>query len=93
MQEKQKKSSRNQIRKLFDNDHVFWTALALWFFPVLLGLPLLRVIIPNSEVVVILVLLFPIVYVLIPLIVIHVTTRYFETEETSLNTLWEGETL
>jgi membrane protease YdiL (CAAX protease family) len=87
-----RENNQKYIKKLFDNDHVFWTTLVLWFFPVWLGLSLMGAIIPDSEIIILLVVLFPIVYLFIPLVVIQLTTRYFVSEETSLNTLWGGET-
>lgn len=83
---------QNRIKNLFDNDHVFWTALILWFIPVFLALPLLSSIITDVEVIVVLIFLFPILYLLIPIVVIQITTRYFNNKETSLGTLWQGET-
>jgi len=90
--EKNQNSLQNRIKTLFDNDHVFWTALILWFIPVFLVLPLLSSIIPNVEVIVVLIIIFPILYLLIPIVVIQVTTRHFSKKETSLSTLWQGET-
>ncbi|MFX0209210.1 MAG: lysostaphin resistance A-like protein [Candidatus Hodarchaeota archaeon] len=92
VQKNNSKSLHNWVKKRFDNDHVFWTALILWFFPVWLGLSLMGTIIPETEIVILLILLFPIVYLFIPLVVIQVTKRYFTSEETSLDTLWAGET-
>ena len=46
-------SLQNRIKNLFDNDHVFWTALILWFIPVFLALPLLSSTIPDVEVIVV----------------------------------------
>ena len=92
VQEISPKSFHNRVKKLFDNEHIFWTALILWFFPVWLGLSLMGTIIPNSEIIILLILLFPFVYLFIPLVVIQVTTRYFTSEERSLKTLWTGET-
>ncbi|MFX1286038.1 MAG: lysostaphin resistance A-like protein [Promethearchaeota archaeon] len=83
---------RNRIKTLFDNNHVFWTALILFFGPVFLALPLLFFIIPNIEIIVVLIILFPILYLLIPVVVIQIITRSFTIDETSLSTLWQGET-
>ncbi len=85
-------SLKNRIKNLFDNDHVFWTAIILWFIPIFLALPLLSSIIQDVEVIVVLIFLFPIIYLVIPIVVIQITTRYFTNEETSLDTLWQGET-
>ncbi|MFW9902729.1 MAG: lysostaphin resistance A-like protein [Candidatus Thorarchaeota archaeon] len=92
VQEDNPNSLQNRVKSLFNNNHVIWTTLILWFFLAWLGLSLMGTIIPDSEIVILLVLLFPIVYLFIPLVVIQITTRYFTSEETSLNTLWGGET-
>lgn len=81
----------NRIRIQFDNEHVFWTALIAWFIPVLLALSLFIEIIPNEDVILALIILFPILYLLIPITVIQLSTRYFSIEEVSLNSLWQGE--
>jgi len=82
--EKNQNSLQNRIKTLFDNDHVFWTALILWFIPVFLVLPLLSSIIPNVEVIVVLIIIFPILYLLIPIVVF---TFYIQNSNKN-QTLW-----
>ena len=52
-------SLKNRFKKAFDNEYVFWTALILWFIPVFIALPFLSSIIPNVEVVMVLIIIFP----------------------------------
>ena len=85
-------SWKKRFKSAFDNEHVFWTSLILWFIPIYIALPFLSSIIPSVEVIIILIILFPFLYLVIPIFVVQITTRYFSDKETSLGSLWQGET-
>ena len=52
-------SWKKRFKSAFDNEHVFWTSLILWFIPIYIALPFLSSIIPSVEVIIVLIILFP----------------------------------
>ncbi|MFX0183743.1 MAG: CPBP family intramembrane glutamic endopeptidase [Candidatus Hodarchaeota archaeon] len=80
-----------RLKSLFSNKEIFMTVLVLWFILVYLALPFFGSIIQDQNLLLILMIVFPFVYLVIPLYVIKITSNQFLEKETSLDTLWKGE--
>jgi membrane protease YdiL (CAAX protease family) len=80
-----------RLKSLFSDKEIFMTVLILWFILIYLALPFFGSIIQNQDLLLILMIFFPFVCLVIPLFTIKVISGQFSEEETSLNTLWKGE--
>lgn len=80
-----------RLKSLFSEKYIFMTALFLWFIPIYLILPFFGSIIQDQNLLLILIIVFPFVCLIIPLPVIKVISNRFTSVETSLDTLWKGE--
>ncbi|MFX0086830.1 MAG: CPBP family intramembrane glutamic endopeptidase [Candidatus Hodarchaeota archaeon] len=67
------------------------TVLFIWFILVYLALPCFGSIIQDQNLLLVLMIIFPFVYLIIPLGVIKIISNQFSENETSLDTLWKGE--
>lgn len=79
------------LKNLLSDKYAFWTALVLWFILIYLALPFFAPIIQDQTLLLILMIIFPFVCLIIPLIVIKIISDQFSENETSLDTLWKGE--
>jgi len=80
-----------RLKSLFSDKEIFMTVLVLWFILVYLALPFFGSIIQDQNLLLILMIIFPFVYLVIPLYVIKIISKQFLGNETSLDTLWKGE--
>lgn len=79
------------LKNLLSDKYIFWTALVLWFILIYLALPFFGSIIQDQSLLLILMIIFPFVCLIIPLVVIKIISDQFSEDETSLDALWKGE--
>jgi len=80
-----------RVKSLFSDKNVFMTVLVLWFILIYSALPFFGSIIQDQILLLILMIIFPFVCLIIPLLVIKIVSDQFSIDETSLDTLWKGE--